>query len=134
MQDHLSRLVKQDRIVRTGKGVASRYNVPSQSAETADTKNLDSGLKLLPLSDEAVKVKNKVSAEFNIRTPVGYNRTFLDDYRPNETFYLSADARKLLSDAGTIYENEQRAGTYILKIYDRLLTYGDCRNRTFQPS
>ncbi len=122
LQDHLSRLVKQNRIVRTGKGVASRYNVPSvQSAETADTKNLDSGLKLLPLSDEAVKVKNKVSAEFNIRTPVGYNRAFLDNYRPNETFYLSADARKLLSDAGTIYEDEQRAGTYILKIYDRLL-------------
>jgi hypothetical protein len=122
LQDHLSRLVKQRRIVSTGKGVASRYHAPSpQLAETNDSKDLDRGLKLLPLSDESIKVKDKVSAEFNIRTPVGYNRAFLDDYRPNETFYLSSDVRKLLYDTGTISEDEQPAGTYVLKIYNRLL-------------
>ena len=122
LQDHLSRLVKQERIVITGKGVARRYHVPSaQAKEAVVTKKQDSDLKPLPLSDEATKIRDKVSAELNMRTPVGYNRAFLDDYNPNETFYLSSDVRDLLTKTGTISQNAQPAGTYLLKIYNRLL-------------
>ena len=42
-------------------------------------------------------------------------------YQPNHTFYLTADQRNELKNAGKPELDETPAGTYARKIYDRLL-------------
>ena len=46
-------------------------------------------LQVLPLSESGIKIQEYVHQPPELRKPVGYNRVFLDLYRPNDTFYLS---------------------------------------------
>ena len=55
------------------------------------------------------------------RRPTGYNRAFLDSYRPNESFYLAADERAHLAKVGKPDFEAQPAGTYAKQILNRLL-------------
>ncbi|MGH7863605.1 MAG: Fic family protein [Candidatus Binataceae bacterium] len=56
------------------------------------------------------------------RRPVGYDRMLLENYRPNETFYLSnADWRARLREIGRTPFEQQPAGTYARDIMNRLL-------------
>jgi hypothetical protein len=52
---------------------------------------------------------------------VGYNRSFLDTYRPNETFYLPEQTRQRLLDMGRSPDGLRPAGTHARQIYSRLL-------------
>ena len=56
-----------------------------------------------------------------LRTPVGYHRTFLDSYRPNETYYLSKDIRDELLSQGQAVSTNEPAGTYARQLANRLL-------------
>src|SRR6478609_3418431 len=40
----------------------------------------------LPLSTEGRKIRHSVRQPITKRRPIGYDRTFLDSYSPNETF------------------------------------------------
>ncbi|MDA8109548.1 MAG: Fic family protein [Betaproteobacteria bacterium] len=56
------------------------------------------------------------------RRPVGYDRSLLDNYRPNETFYLNdADWRARLREIGRTPFTQRPAGTYARDIMNRLL-------------
>ena len=55
------------------------------------------------------------------RLPCTYERSFLDAYRPNETFYLSKAHRSRLLDLGRTSAAEAPAGTYARQILERLL-------------
>jgi len=55
------------------------------------------------------------------RKPVGYNRAFLDAYRPNVSVYLSSKERKHLRLVGTPKVAVEAAGTYARQILNRLL-------------
>jgi hypothetical protein len=52
---------------------------------------------------------------------VGYNRPFLDDYRPNASFYLSESIRAELLAHGQAVTSTEPAGTYARQIAHRLL-------------
>jgi len=52
---------------------------------------------------------------------VGYNRDFLGDYIPNKTLYLSGKLSDELHKYGNVTAQEQPAGTYVRKIFNRLL-------------
>ena len=56
-----------------------------------------------------------------IVTPVGYNRAFLDNYRPNVRFYLSESIRSELLAQGQVVGAVEPAGTYVRQIAHRLL-------------
>ena len=73
------------------------------------------------LSPGGENVKQAVRKPVQHRRPVSYNRTFLDDYRPNATFYLSTQARQHLLDMGHTPDGERPAGTYARQIFNRLL-------------
>jgi hypothetical protein len=66
-------------------------------------------------------MKQAVRAPIQNRRPVGYQRDFLNDYRPNETFYLPAGTRQHLLERGRPPCGERPAGTYARTIYSRLL-------------
>ncbi|MFC1499119.1 Fic family protein [Verrucomicrobiota bacterium] len=121
-QRHLAKLVRGKRLSFKGKGRAIRYYVPGPLLEeSAEIEDSDKKSVSLPLSAEAIIIKKKVTAPFSNRTPVGYNRAFLDAYSPNKTYYLSSDIRKLLKSLGSVSEDKLPAGTYLREIYNRVM-------------
>jgi len=54
----------------------------------------------VPISPEGEAIKQAVREPTQNRNPVGYNRAFLDEYRSNETFYLSTEKRQRLLKMG----------------------------------
>ncbi|MBU3700107.1 MAG: Fic family protein [Candidatus Kapabacteria bacterium] len=127
LQHRLSVLVSQQRIVRVGKGRATRYHqVPTltlrEQAERyrADepASNISATLRLTPQGKE---VQQLVRLPLIARTPVAYNPDFLGEYRPNETFYLPSAIRGELLECGRSLDSVRPAGTYIKTMYNRLL-------------
>ncbi|RYF67811.1 MAG: Fic family protein, partial [Comamonadaceae bacterium] len=77
---------------------------------------------LIALSGAAEDVRVAVSRPLAHRPPAGYERAFLDDYRPNRSFYLPASLRDELRAAGQAAAGVgQPAGTYARQLLDRLL-------------
>jgi Fic family protein len=75
----------------------------------------------VPINAESEEIKNAVRKPLHERNPVGYNRSFLDDYRPNDSFYLSQKTREHLSNIGQSPDSNLPAGTYVRNIFNRLL-------------
>lgn len=76
---------------------------------------------VLSLSRAAQDIRKNVSRPLLSRKIVGYNRNFLDSYRPNESAYLSETERMRLRKTGAVRTVVQPAGTYARDILDRLL-------------
>lgn len=128
LQRRLATLVRQGRIVREGHGPAAHYRVPAAPpstpvAETGEEEplQLHDGRRFIPLTPEGGSVEQLVRAPIQRRPPVGYNRSFLDDYVPGSTWYLSTDMRHHLGELGRSPDREALAGTFSRKLYERLL-------------
>ena len=126
LQRRLALLVEQRRLIAEGRAKGRRYRLP---VTLAGKPNLVSsgatiearGEAYMPISPEAEEVKQAVLAPIQKRQPVGYQRAFLDGYRPNVTYYLPAETRQRLLEMGRPPGGERRAGTYAETIYSRLL-------------
>ena len=79
------------------------------------------GKQSVSISKAGQEIRKYVRQAPESREPVGYDRAFLDSYRPNETFYLSDEERTHLHEIGKPQIGEQPAGTYARQILDRLL-------------
>ena len=114
--------------MRLGRGPATRYLLPAPKIEnqnetgrpalqghppTAET--------YVPISEESEPIRDAVRQPIQERQPVGYNRSFLDAYRPNETFYLPHDVRARLLELGKSTNGSLPAGTYAPRVLNRLL-------------
>ena len=129
LQRRLASLVKGRRLILEGRGRGSRYRIPRPVAVdvvpgggSLDGLAADGRVEVgIPVSPEAESVRQAVRAPVQERWPVGYDRTFLDGYRANETFYLSADIRRRLRALGRSPDGERPAGTYARRIHHRLL-------------
>ena len=125
LQYRLKSLVDSGRLVMDGEGRWARYRLPRIAAgvgAAAGRAHVEAGGEaLLPLSKPAAEVRDYIRRPLERRKPVGYNRAFLDSYRPNDNFYLSAAERKHLREVGNPQTAEQPAGTYAKKVLNRLL-------------
>lgn len=125
LQRWLNTLISQGRLRKEGQGRATRYllgKIVAASAHvTARITATAHAEILLPLSDEAKSIEAQLRKPLQERTPVGYNRAFLDNYRPNESFYLPASVRSELLLHGQAANANQPAGTYARLIANRLL-------------
>lgn len=75
----------------------------------------------VPLTGDAPILRDSVRRPITLRRPVGYDRSFLDAYFPNETFYLSdTNWRARLRAVGTQFDPGP-GGTYARDILNRLL-------------
>jgi hypothetical protein len=125
LQYRLKSLVDRKRLVMEGAGRWARYRatrveaVLGTAAGRAKARAEDEAL--LPLSKEAAEIQAYVRRPLEARKPVGYNRAFLDSYRPGENFYLSRTQRTHLREVGMPRIAEQPAGTYARQILNRLL-------------
>jgi len=117
LQRRLTRLVKDGLLVASGKGRWCRYRVPQASPEPLLPEEAG-----IPVSQAAEETRSAVRQPLTRRHPVGYNRAFLDAYRPNETRYLSESERNKLTELGGGNPREKLpAGTYVREILNRLL-------------
>ena len=126
LQYRLKSLVDSRRLIMEGTGRWARYRVPRKVSVTAHavTGPLTASARvevLPPLSESSAEIRRNVKRPMEARTPVGYARTFLDSYRPNDTFYLSQADRRHLQEIGKPKIAEQPAGTYAKQILNRLL-------------
>ena len=90
-------------------------NAPAAPAAAAEAEEA------VPLSAASKEIRRCLSQPVTARKPVGYNREFLDSYRPNKTFYLSEEQRAHLAQVGKPNFADQAAGTYAKQILNRLL-------------
>ncbi len=128
LQRRLALLVEQKRLIVEGRGRGSRYKVSPTGVEIHATTGKftitghSAQIEIYPpISSEGRIIKKAVREPIQNRNPVGYNRAFLDEYRPNDTFYLSAETRQHLLEMGRSSDGQRLAGTYARQIFDRLL-------------
>src|SRR5437867_4550814 len=125
LQYRLKYLADNGRLIKDGTGRWAKYRIPvageGKQAVVADAQ-ADAQTSLhIPLSKKGAEIQKKIGRPEQARMPVGYNRKFLDSYRPNTTFYLSPEERAHLWKIGKPQIAEQPAGTYAKQILNRLL-------------
>jgi Fic family protein len=124
VQYRIKLLVSTGRLVKQGKGPSARYTPPELSGPqvlAGEARIEEQGSLFVPISKKGAAIQEYVRKPEVVRTPVGYDRKFLDAYRPNTTTYLSAKEREHLHKIGTPQVGEQPAGTYAKQILSRLL-------------
>lgn len=94
----LKRLISENRLEVTGRGPSTRYSPAG-----------------------AAVIRAHLQIPYNRRKAVKYDKTFIDRYVPNKTFYLPERDRKLLRGAGSPVGGPLPAGTYARRILERLL-------------
>ena len=119
IQHRLKHLVDEGRLLMEGEGRWARYRVaPVQAAAEAAAEEVEAAV---PLSKASREIREYLRQPAAGRKAAGYNRQFLDGYRPNASFYLSEQERAHLVKVGTTTRAVEAAGTYAKQILDRLL-------------
>jgi Fic family protein len=125
LQYRLKSLVDDKRLAMEGEGRWARYRLPRViTAEIIESARAEATVEAelaLPLSEEGMEIQAYVRKAPEARKPVGYDRAFLDSYRPGQTFYLNESQRAHLREVGTPKIAAQPAGTYAKQILGRLL-------------
>ncbi len=132
LQTRLKRLVDRGSVQRVGGGRSTRYRLPVNAADpmagpTRDTRagHGDPGAQQpplsIPLSPGGREIQSQLRTPPEGRTPAGFDRAFLDAYRPGETSLLTDHERAELHRLGRPNIVELAAGTYARMILDRLL-------------
>lgn len=118
LQRRIKELIVSGKVVTSGKGRSTKYNLVKASEGIGVAAPTTS---LLPLSNEGKEIQHVVSQPEQKRHPVGYNRAFLDAYQPNITSYLTVDEKNKLEELGVTARINEPAGTYAKEILQRLL-------------
>lgn len=118
LQRRLKELIISGELVSLGKGRATRYRL-AKAAPAIDPKPTQSDL--LPLSGQGREIQNILRQPQQKRQPVGYNRSFLDNYQPNSSSYLTKQEKEKLASLGVTAQMNAPAGTYAKQILQRLL-------------
>jgi Fic family protein len=118
LQYRLKLLVDNGRLIKEGEGRWTKYRMPEGQAPAV---GLEATPVVVPLSKGANEIRQFLRQPAAARKPVGYNRGFLDSYRPNLSSYLSAEEHARLAEIGKPNFKGEPAGTYAKQILSRLL-------------
>ena len=119
LQHRLKSLVSGGRVAMEGRGRWAKYRLPRK--DRTDVQTSEDQDAFIPLSGDAREVRDYVRRASHVRRPVGYDRDFLDGYRPNVAFYLTEKERAHLAQIGRPQFSGRPAGTYARHILNRLL-------------
>src|SRR3546814_9126519 len=112
LQYRLRQLVDAGRIVQQGQRRWTRYlplgveDLRHRPEEAENTEAIT-----VPVSAGGAEIRRYLRTPPTARTPVGYNRDFLDAYHPNDSAYLSPAEREHLARMGRSRIARQPAGT-----------------------
>lgn len=121
LQRRLALLLKLGRIIVVGESRARRYKLPPIKNEENSNSTVKTKIEsVIPLSPISENIQTQVRQPIQARTPVGYNRKFLDEYRPNVTSYLSDSICQKFFELGKT-DGDRPAGTYAREIFNRIL-------------
>ncbi|NCD26770.1 MAG: Fic family protein, partial [Deltaproteobacteria bacterium] len=124
VQRWLAELAACGAVTMSGRGRATVYGLAAATApdamlaEPVAAYDATGGI---ALSEEGREILAYVRRPRSGRTPVGYERSFLDDYVPNATWYLSETTRRHLRRIGETEAFGRPAGTHGRAILNRLL-------------
>lgn len=122
LQRRLIFLIKENKIVIEGKARARRYKLAIEKKVDERTNFVEERPKnaFIQLTQTSKNIENIINQSIQERIPVGYNREFLNAYRPNVTSYLTEQMQMRLLELGKT-DGERPAGTYAREIFNRLL-------------
>jgi hypothetical protein len=121
LQRRLGKLLEDGIIQASGSTKGRLYY---SGAQTAAQVPEDYAAKISPylyLTDESQHLLSDVEPPIYMREPVGYNRDFLEQYRPNVDSYLTEEEKKMLAAIGKTSKPHEAAGTYAKEVLNRLL-------------
>ncbi len=126
LQRRLKLLKKNNRITTEGKSISLVYRPARSVANTVNPLKSVSSLKdevetYVPVSPEGSLIRDFVRQPLMRRKPIGYERSFLEEYMPGVTFYLPDSLRAQLQEMGCTPAQKHPAGTYAREILSRLL-------------
>ena len=97
----IAKLIESGQVIAQGEGRARRY---FGAVAPIGTNTLAAGAgafpPFIPLSADSRDILAYIDQPSEARKPIGYQRDFLDAYRPNVTWYLSESLRRLLTRWG----------------------------------
>ncbi len=120
----IAQLIGSGQIAAQGEGRARRYvfaGTPFDIGGDAAPAQADVFPRFIPVSADSQDILAYLDQPVQARKPVGYQRDFLDAYRPNETWYLSESLRRQLHQMGKTADVDAPAGTYSRAMLNRLL-------------
>ncbi|WP_447886913.1 Fic family protein [Serratia fonticola] len=118
---HIEVLLREDRIIRYGTGRGTRYTLSGQQTELVQpTSSVTTDSGIAPHTTEAQALLNYLHSPLTNREITGYDRSFVEDYIPNQTFLLSESLARTLMEEGKM-AGQQPAGTYARKVLEQLL-------------
>ena len=126
LQRRLQRLIADKRIRTEGESIALVYKRDLDVVITAEPLTIELSItgiveNYIPVSDEGSVIRKQLQRPLTQRKPVGYQRSFLEEYEPGVTFYLPESLRADLHEMGRTPAIERPAGTYAREILQRLL-------------
>jgi Fic family protein len=123
LQRRLDGLLAAKRIVSEGGSRSIVYKRASRETFTILPAFVGSGHgeAYVPLSAMGLQLREAIRKPLIERKPVGYDRSFLERYRPNQDHYLSDLQRNRLHELGRTSMDARPAGTYARDILGRLL-------------
>lgn len=126
LQRRLERLLAEARITTEGESIALIYKrAPDELRARRDLTDKRTGRvetePYIPVSREGGIIRDFIRRPLIERQPVGYQRTFLEDYEPGVTFYLPESLRADLYAMGRTSPDQRPAGTYARELLNRLL-------------
>lgn len=113
LQRYLSQLVEQGRLEMRGRTRATRYFLPTPIASVEADE--------ITISPIAQELRISMRLPLFRRTPIGYQRAFLEDYIPNQSAYLPPETREKLARLGQTPDAQMAAGTWARQVFGRLL-------------
>lgn len=121
LQRRLVLLIQQGQVRAEGKTNGTAYYLAGHITKIPSAKNEVQPADTPPLSPRSQHLLRTIRQASELRTPVGYKRSFLDDYLPNQTNYLTLEQRNDLAEIGKTISSQEAAGTYARQILNRLL-------------
>lgn len=121
----LASLVEAKGLERQGAGRAVTYRIPTSAltpSKTIQSLQAAAGEEHASptWSNNGLQLLAALSAPLGTRKPVSYQRSFVDNYRPNISSLLPAPLATQLYEMGRS-KDQQPAGTYVRKILEQLL-------------
>jgi Fic family protein len=116
---YLTKLVDNKKLMRTGKGPATRYQLAGTRSEAGQESSAALAMSL-DWGANALKVKADLNQPIGARTPVSYQRQFVDDYTPNVSHLLPQALAESLYREGRM-QGQLPASTYARKVLEQLL-------------
>jgi Fic family protein len=121
----LAKMVRAEEIQKHGVGPAVRYRPAALATPAAPTAQARPAPNLAPripqeVTAAAKMLKASLCRPIGVRTPVSYERAFVDDYRPNESSLLPPElAQTLYAQARP--DERYPAGTVAVRVLEQLL-------------